>query len=364
VDGKVRTTQPDKRLAPVDTLHKTKASVRGLADEILAPINAHTRRPETVTTVRDFVETVYLPHVKQHKRPSTHAGYRDAWQRHLKPRCGDAWLREVRTPAVQGWLEEIGGEDDVSRTTLKHIKHLLSGIFRYAIQQDYFDAGKANPVTAASIPADARSGGDTYAYSLEEIQQMLAVLPQVAATVVGVAAFAGLRRGEIRGLEWPNYELPARVGGMPSLRVTKSVWHGIGTEPKTEKSKAPVPVIAPLAKMLDSHRVNCGNPSSGPMFTNLAGKPLDLNDLYRRVMADVLRSTHIQWHGWHAFRRGLATNLHRLGVADKVIQRVLRHANVAVTQASYIKTVDADAAAAMKRLERLMTTSHQPQYRN
>ena len=54
----------------------------------------------------------------------------------------------------------------------------------------------------------------------------------------------------------------------------------------------------------------------------------------------------------HAFRRGLATNLHRLGVPDKTIQRILRHANVAVTQNCYIKTVDADAATAMRSLER------------
>jgi len=31
------------------------------------------------------------------------------------------------------------------------------------------------------------------------------------------------------------------------------------------------------------------------------------------------------WHGWHAFRRGLATNLHALGVDDKTIQAILRH---------------------------------------
>jgi integrase len=40
-----------------------------------------------------------------------------------------------------------------------------------------------------------------------------------------------------------------------------------------------------------------------------------------------------------------------VGVPDKVIQRILRHANVAVTQNSYIKTVDADAAAAMQMLQ-------------
>jgi hypothetical protein len=37
-----------------------------------------------------------------------------------------------------------------------------------------------------------------------------------------------------------------------------------------------------------------------------------------------------KWHGWHAFRRGLATNLHQLGVADKDIQAILRHSNIGI----------------------------------
>jgi len=51
----------------------------------------------------------------------------------------------------------------------------------------------------------------------------------------------------------------------------------------------------------------------------------------------------INWQGWHAFRRGLATNLNRLGVDDSVIQAILRHNKVAVTQGHCIKTVSADA---------------------
>jgi hypothetical protein len=45
------------------------------------------------------------------------------------------------------------------------------------------------------------------------------------------------------------------------------------------------------------------------------------------------------------------TNLNRLGVDDSGIQRILRHSNVAVTQACYIKTASEDAKAAMQRLE-------------
>jgi len=50
----------------------------------------------------------------------------------------------------------------------------------------------------------------------------------------------------------------------------------------------------------------------------------------------------VHWHGWPTFRRGLATNLHQLGVADKTIQRILRHSNVAITQGCYIKTADSE----------------------
>jgi len=44
-----------------------------------------------------------------------------------------------------------------------------------------------------------------------------------------------------------------------------------------------------------------------------------------------------EWKGWHAFRRGLATNLTDLGVRPEVIQRILRHGDLATTM-RYVKT--------------------------
>ena len=61
-----------------------------------------------------------------------------------------------------------------------------------------------------------------------------------------------------------------------------------------------------------------------------------------------------KWHGWHAFRRGLATVLHDLGVDDKTIQAIMRHSSVAVTQQAYIKTLAKQSVDAMKRLEMLI----------
>ncbi len=58
-----------------------------------------------------------------------------------------------------------------------------------------------------------------------------------------------------------------------------------------------------------------------------------------------------EWHGWHAARRGLGSNLYRLGVPDMVIQRILRHANVSTTATYYIKTAAVDVRDAMTKLE-------------
>jgi integrase len=47
-------------------------------------------------------------------------------------------------------------------------------------------------------------------------------------------------------------------------------------------------------------------------------------------------------------RRGVATTLHAKGAQDKVTQAILRHSNVAVTQASYIKTLPESSVEAMQ----------------
>ena len=90
---------------------------------------------------------------------------------------------------------------------------------------------------------------------------------------------------------------------------------------------------------------------------NSVGHPLDLNACYQREMKYVLQRADIAWHGWHGFRRGLASNLNRIGVDDSVIQRILRHSNVATTQNLYIKTASPDAIAAMRQFSEALLCS-------
>ena len=248
--------------------------------------------------------------------------------------------------------------------SLRHIKSFLSGVFRLALQQGFYEGH--NPVREASIPA-VRAAEETYAYSLEEIEAMLRVLPEPAATVVMTAALTGARRGELRGMSWENYH-------DGEMMIDRSIWHGHISAPKTASSKRPIPIIRLLQTRLENHRLRQGNPLAGPVFPNEACNPMDLNNLLGRVILPTLNQCEVchrsegdhgpevnhnyrrdaslpKWHGWHAFRRGLGTNLHRLGVPDKTIQAILRHANVNTTNTYYIKNVAEDAAAAMAKLE-------------
>jgi integrase len=348
VGGMLKTVLRARRLAPIDSQHKTRASVRQLAAELLQPLNRLPVSPFGVTTLEDFVERVYLPFVKQQKRASTYQGYSQMWNLYLGPRCQNTWLREVKTHQVQRWLEKIAREHNLSKTTLAHIKNLLSGIFRHAAQQGYFDG--ANPVKLAEIPAFAPNAIEGYAYSLEEIGQMLRLLSLRASAIVATAAYTGLRLGELRGLTWDAYVLPENENELGLIYVRRSLWRGNIGQPKTEKSKAAVPVVPQLAEKLAKFRKSIGNPLKGPMFANSAGNPMDLNATYYREMRPVLQKARLVWVGWHGFRRGLASNLNRLGVDDSVIQAILRHSDVSVTQRCYIKTTRPDAIAAMRQL--------------
>jgi len=59
-----------------------------------------------------------------------------------------------------------------------------------------------------------------------------------------------------------------------------------------------------------------GNPEMGPILRGVSGKPLNLDMLARDVIKPALRNPEnyptadakrLQWHGYYAFRRGIAT---------------------------------------------------------
>ena len=363
VGGAIKRKRVSHRLGLVTTRGKrAPADIETEAEKHMATVATSAIRPEHVVTIGDFVDGIYLPWVMKQKRPSTYKQYRDVWEDHLKARCEKLLLKQTRTFHVQQWLDDISATSNLSRNSLRRIKSTISGMFSHAKRHDYFEG--ENPTRDTAIDPHSAEPQETYAYSLEEIQSILVLLPEPAATAFAFAAFMGLRRGEIEGLVWENY-------ANEEMRITRSVWHGHVNAPKTRKSSQAVPVIRHLADRLEIHRLRCGNPQSGPIFANSLGKPLSLNNLLKRVVLPALNRCAVcrkaeadhdendhpykrderlpAWHGWHAGRCGLGSNLYRLGVPEMVVQRILRHSNVSTTQQYYIKTIPDDVRNAMEK---------------
>jgi len=357
-DGRSVRAQLCKKLAPGCDTYRSEKSVRPLADEILLPINANSQDVRGTMKVSDFIEGVFLPRVQREKRASTYKNYRDIFRIHVKPRLGEITLRQFRCCNGETLLRDVARQAKtkdgrpLGHNTLERIKSFLSGAFKNARRIGAIDT--PNPMTDTSVLGGTAPGVTPF-YTLPEIRSMLAALREPARTVVLTAAFTGLRQGELRGLVWKDF-----TG--KTLAVERSVWNGIVNKPKTTCSAASIPVVAQLRDGLESHRLRMGELAAPdlPIFQSGIGTPMNLANLAKRVIvpkiekcAKCRKAKHahkpeshlfeldrtLHWKGWHAFRRGLATTLHQLGVPDREIQAILRHSHVSITQASYIKSV-------------------------
>lgn len=374
--GELKSVQRARPLCAVKSVTKKAAQKLALA-EVQKLEKSSPSKPELVVTFGDFVTHVYQPFVKANKRAATAQGYSDMWECHCEGRkhINGSLLKDVRTADVYSWLCEIAATDKnrkgepLKKRTLQHIKAFLSGVFKLAKNHGYVNG--ENPVRDSTVPP-APEGAETYAYSVDEIKNMLAVLPEPARTMVATAAFTGLRRSELQGLVWEAY-------GNGELRVLQSVVEGNVQECKTRASRAAVPLLPSLQRVLDAHRERDKEPVKGPIFRTSIGTALDPNTLNRQILPvlnrcgtckrpegehtekvkhDYQRDESLpRWHGWHAFRRGLGTNLYSLGVNEKTVQAILRHADVGTTMTYYVKSLSEDSVRAMAALDNVLCST-------
>ncbi len=302
---------------------------------------------DTMQPINNFIENVYFPGKASVLRPSTLAGYKDFYKRHLRPAFQNRRMYEMKLPIAQQMINNIARESPtVSAGLLKHLKWLGVAIFDYAAQQGAFNPESKNPFSDIAIPRTQHIPRPSRYATLDDVVAMINALDEPAGTIVALAAFTGLRKSEIQGLRWEDLR-------GDELYVQRSAWRPthVIEETKTQASRAPVPIIPILAKYLEAHRD--GYPSDGFIFTGgKMGRPLDLRNLAKRVIRPALRENNIPWCGWHGFRRGLATTLYKLGVDGKTRQSILRHANISITENIYTQPVSEVSKAAMTKVEK------------
>lgn len=335
-----------KKLAPLGQY----ASVAALEKDGLVPKapDMANLTPQRTQLLSDFAERVYFPKQTNQLKASTLRSYRQVYNCYVKPRSNGLRMCDFILPTAQKFLDGIAAEKTLSTSSYQKIKWFCVAVFDAARISGAYDHTSINPFADVKLPKNRRPKKAGRYATLDDVISMLKVLQKkhvVATRVVAVAAFSGLRKSEIQGLRWEDLK-------DGEIHVQRTAWRTTKVEEgaKTEASEGTVPILKVLRKHLEAHRN--GFPGDGFVFTGAKlGRPLDLHNLANRVIRPALASKKIQWCGWHGFRRGLASNLHALGEDDLDIQRIMRHSDVSVTRASYIKVPDSAKRAAMRKLD-------------
>lgn len=360
VDGVKKRKDVYKRLAPIDRDHPPKPDgsapekVKALAVLELAPLNAGLRIAHSGDTVQNFLESFLTKGEGGSGRrlnPTTQTSYKNMYNI-LKPLAPNLELRQIRTPHIDKWLRDVAiadGADLRAQTSYSNLKGFLSSAFRYALRHGLIES---NPVRDTAIPQG--NPADTHAYSLAEVRKIMQVVTNpTARAAFMVCMFTGLRVEELKGLKWEDY----REG---LLHVNRAVVAGKIVDVKTHASKAPVPVVKTLAKVLAAHlKLNSGD---GYIFHGDTGKPVVFENLARRVVVPELKKADVEWHGFHAFRRGLASYLEtELGIPRDRVKRILRHSTDDVTGRHYIKANIKESRQALQKVEAAYLKTKCPQ---
>jgi integrase len=364
-NGQTVRKQRFQKLCDVDDRYRTKADVRPLLAERLRALNEGRTDARSSLTLAAFVSEHYEPYSRENLKPSTVHGYSKLWKDALCPRVGEIRLRDFKTVDAANTLAYFAGKG-WGRSSLKHAKSLVSGIFTYAKNLGVLDG--VNPVQGTIIPRKAAAPAETHASTPDEVVAILDVLKRAkgleerqklqAQTAIALMFFAGLRPGEARGARWEYYD-------GKTLNVKKSVWRKHITDPKTASAAKPVLVIEPLRELLRELRKAEGNPADGPILRGVKGGPLELNMLAKRVIRPALRNREnyrngesknwkpLEWQGFYSLRRGIATQLTAITRDPMAAKGLLRHSSVNTTLAHYIKDVPEVTANGMAQVEQL-----------
>ncbi len=167
------------------------------------------------------------------KAHNTLLTYRNTCANHLKPRLGATAVPKLRARDIQKVFNEWA--DQFAPSTIQSFKTVLVAALDLAIEQD---ERTDNPAARIRIPTVKRAPGRSL--SSDEVR---AVLAQCAGHRYGLAvqlALMGLRRGEIPGLRWEDFD---EVAG--TLKIERQIQRAnrelVAKAPKATSLSRPTP---------------------------------------------------------------------------------------------------------------------------
>jgi integrase len=279
---------------------------------------------------------------------------------HIVPVLGAMLARDLR-PSHLTALYAAKRDSGLSETSRRHVHATVRAAFSWAGREELVDR---NPAEYVQDPP-RQSRRDVVTWTQDDVAHGLKAADGLQVFVpLALGAWAGLRAGEICGLQWGDCDLDAGVLHIVrSLEQTRDGLHVVA--PKSAAGVRDVPIPRQLVEILRDEKVAmdemclahrgawnrdqhvCCRQSGEPM------RPNDLSSAWRRFCArhdlPIVRL--------HDLRHSYATELFEQGGTDKermlkVVQERLGHAQSSTTADIYLHVTQRASRAATDEQER------------
>jgi integrase len=314
--------------------HAEREAIRRIENPSAAPMP--TTPPKEVPTVRDYSEIFLSGYAAAHK-PSELASKKQILNAHILKWFGETRVDEIDQAELDQFraalLKDRKGKNR-SRKTVNNITTVLSSLLRYAAKNG------------------ARPAVDLDFAIKEDESELVALRPAQVELLLGAAAGddrytvaillgvdAGLRVGEMRGLEWWDIdELKRMVSVAREIDPRNNV-----TAPKNRRRRS-VPVTPRLWEALQALPRQGDNVLATRLATRAreAGGPIGYYAMRDRLHAlYVAASVPAPPKPWHCLRHTFCTELARRGVPMHVIAELAGHESLETTR-RYVHATEDD----------------------
>jgi integrase len=265
---------------------------------------------------------------------------------HIMPKFQHLATQDVGVHELQSFATEL--QQSVSRPTTIGILCTVFGVLEYA--------EKCKMKVSGVKPGDIEYGTNTERpevpfFTKEQVAQIIGAAKEPFKTLFSLAWYTGMRAGEIMAITVDDLDFTGK-----KIRVNKSADDNtrIIRQPKTKSSNTTLPMSSALEPILRAHVMRMTPNPTGYLFPAPCGtRPRSRENVVRTGLKPVLRKLGIPSDdvGLHAFRHGLATELCDSNVSLNVLQKQLRHRDVATTLRIYTHSIPQSQRDAMENVE-------------
>lgn len=293
------------------------------------------RRPDTNERFEDYARRwmeTYRGRTGRGLADSTRESYQRAMRVYAIPFFGRRKLASIEPPDIRRFITHLEKKRGLKPGSVRRAVAPLKVMFATAVEDG---ALRFNPCSAVRIGGQ-QDRTKIKALTREELQVVLAALPEQWQPFFSFLAQTGVRISEALALTWGDVELGVR----PTVHVTKQRYRGTLGALKSDHSVRDIPLSDSMAATLRIKRAAEYTGDDRPLWATQRGKPLHANNVRHRVMLPALEPIGFSWVHYHTFRHTCASLLFASGKNVKQVQRWLGHADPGFTMRTYVHLVD------------------------